>query len=211
MNSLERKFVHNTYQKISNEFSNTRAYLWKSVKDFLDSMNPNSIIIEVGSGNGKNLVQRDDCYKIAIDLCSNFCKISREQGIDSIIANNLSIPLTNNVADYVLSIAVIHHLSSENRRQDCINELVRILKPGGKLLIQVWALEQDKLSKRQFTKQDNYVEFCSPDKKMKELRFYHVFKQGELDNMFKNFKNIHIEKSFWEKGNWVILLKKIKV
>lgn len=44
--------------------------------------------------------------------------------------------------DYVISVAVIHHFSTEERRLEAINELVRITKPGGTILIYVWAFEQ---------------------------------------------------------------------
>ena len=152
---------------------------------------------------------RKDCTNIAIDLCSNFCKMTNDNGIESVIANNIALPLRNNIIDYVLSIAVIHHLTSEKRRQQCLYELIRILKPGGKMLIQVWAFEQAKDSRRKFTKQDNYVEFNSPDKKMKELRFYHVFKKGELDMMVNKIKNTIVLASYWEMGNWVMIIQKI--
>ena len=43
---IEKKYVHDTYQKIAERFSVTRAYLWKGVKDFLDKVETNSIIAE---------------------------------------------------------------------------------------------------------------------------------------------------------------------
>ena len=41
-----------------------------------------------------------------------------------------------------MSIAVIHHLSTETRRLQAIQEINRILKIGGEALIYVWAYEQ---------------------------------------------------------------------
>ena len=38
-------------------------------------------------------------------------------------------------------------------------------------------------------------------------RFYHVFKSKELEELC-DFPNIEIEKSFYEKGNWGVILKK---
>ena len=73
MDSIEKKFVHDTYQKIAyKRFDITRKYLWKSVKEFLDDLEPNTFLLEVGSGNGRNLLRRDDCISIGIDLCLNF-------------------------------------------------------------------------------------------------------------------------------------------
>ena len=207
MNPIEREFVHDTYQKIAKRFDITRGYLWKSLKLFLDNIEPNTMLLEVGSGNGRNLLRRKDCFNIGIDLCLNFAKISNKKGIESIVGNNISLPFRDNFIDNILSIAVIHHFTTENRRLRAVNELVRVLKPGGKMLIQVWALEQPVKSRRKFKKQDTFVEFKSPDKKLNETRFYHVFKKNELDSLVNKIPDIQIIKSFWEFGNWVIILQ----
>ncbi|XP_063725360.1 alkylated DNA repair protein alkB homolog 8-like [Symsagittifera roscoffensis] len=54
----------------------------------------------------------------------------------------LKTPLRNNSCDHAISIAVIHHLSTLDRRKAAIREIVRILNTGGKALIYVWAMEQ---------------------------------------------------------------------
>lgn len=209
MNEIEQKYVHNTYQKIYKYFDSSRAYLWESVKIFLDNIPKNSIILECGSGNGKNLEKRKDCINIAFDLCSEFCKITQKKKIDSIVANNLMIPFKNNSIDFILSIAVIHHLSSWERRKQCIEEMIRILKPGGKLMIQVWAFEQSNKSKNKFNKQENLISFKNPQQTMNEFRYYYVFKKNELYNMVSEFDNIKILESYWEAGNWIIICEKI--
>lgn len=210
MNFIEKEYVHNTYQKIAEHFSNTRAYVWKSVKEFLKKVESNSIILEVGCGNGKNLNYRKDCINLGCDLCKNFCSITNRKGAESLVANNLYLPFTDNSIDYILSIAVIHHLSTRERRMKSIYELIRILSPGGKLLIQVWAMKQPDNSRRKFTKQDNLVKFQSSDKKIKELRFYHVFEENELEEMINNIPGIKIVQSYWEIGNWILVIEKIK-
>ena len=44
--------------------------------------------------------------------------------------------------DAVISIGVVHHFCSQDRRVAAIQELVRIMRPGGKLMLYVWAYEQ---------------------------------------------------------------------
>ena len=207
MNDIEKKYVYDTYKIISKHFNDSRAYLWESVKEFIESIPKYSIILEVGSGNGKNL-NKNDSFNIAIDLCPDFCKISKNKNIETICGNNLQLPNKDNSIDYILSIAVVHHLSTYDRRLKCISELIRVLKPNGRLLIQVWALEQPKKSRRKFVKQENLVEYKSPDKTISELRYYYVFKKGELEEMLNIF-NIKIIFSKWEYGNWVVLVEKI--
>ena len=45
--------------------------------------------------------------------------------------------------DAAISIAVLHHVSSAVRRQLAVREILRILRPGGRALITVWAREQE--------------------------------------------------------------------
>ena len=156
-----------------------------------------------------------------------------------------------------------------------LNEMVRVLKPGGKALVTVWAKEQkykdkesfyisSKNSKstadagkipkqkikipetseekknnplchkfgKEFQKQDlfvtwNYsntgqkkskknkaeIEVNSEDVKPAEekvfLRFYHVFENQELENLFSHVPNARVIESYYEQGNWCAIFQKI--
>lgn len=69
--------------------------------------------------------------------------------------NCLSLPLKDNTADAVISIAVIHHLSTEKRRLKALTEIARVLRVGGEALIYVWAKQQVKNDQKStYIKQD---------------------------------------------------------
>ena len=87
-------------------------------------MNPNSFV--VGSDN-----------------CLELLKIAGERGGEVGVADCLHLPYRSDSFDSTISIAVIHHLSTEERRIQAIQELCRITRPGGSILVYVWALEQD--------------------------------------------------------------------
>ncbi|CAG00909.1 unnamed protein product, partial [Tetraodon nigroviridis] len=55
----------------------------------------------------------------------------------------LQLPFRTASFDACISIAVIHHFSTPERRLAAIRELVRLLKTGGQALIYVWAFEQE--------------------------------------------------------------------
>ena len=55
-----------------------------------------------------------------------------------------SLYCSSNTFDACISIAVIHHLSTTERRANAIREILRIVKPSGLVLIYVWAQEQSK-------------------------------------------------------------------
>lgn len=206
---LEKTYVLDTYQAISKTFSHTRSYLWKSVIEFLAMIPKWSILLEVGCGNGRNLVPRkSDMISMGVDLCPAFAEITYHKGLDTILANNLTLPYRSNSVDYILSIAVIHHLATPERRRNAIIEMLRVLKKGGKMLLQVWAMEQPAKSRRKFTQQDNLVKFQNSTKTMTHYRFYHIYRKNELEQVLWTIPGITILKSFWEVGNWVVVLEK---
>ncbi|KAK4115554.1 S-adenosyl-L-methionine-dependent methyltransferase [Canariomyces notabilis] len=65
-----------------------------------------------------------------------------------IVADGLSLPFRECAADFVICVAVIHHMSTRARRQEAIRQLLQCVKageagqPGGQVLVYVWALEQ---------------------------------------------------------------------
>ena len=129
----------------------------KNVDDIIDDCNTNSLILDIGCGNSKNMNYRDDCNYIGVDICENFINQNKSKNnCNYIIADCVNIPLQSNSIDYILSIAVIHHLSTYERRYKAIEEIYRLLKINGKALIYVWAFEQPKF-KSEKTK-DEFLE-----------------------------------------------------
>lgn len=205
--SIEDLNVKYVYNKIANEFSNTRYRPWTCVEKFLDNIPQNSIIGDIGCGNGKNMLYRKDCTNIGCDFSENLVKICLEKNLQVISGDILNIPFKDNMFDFTICIAVIHHLSTNEKRKKAISELLRVTKPNGKLLILVWALEQEPDSRRKFTKQDNMVDWKDKKGNLLGKRYYYVFKQNELESLIAN-KNMIVE-SFYEKGNWGVVLKKV--
>ena len=205
--SIEDLNVKYVYNKIANEFSNTRYRPWTCVENFLDNIPQNSIIGDIGCGNGKNMLYRKDCTNIGCDFSENLVKICLEKNLQVISGDILNIPFKDNMFDFTICIAVIHHLSTNEKRKKAISELLRVTKPNGKILILVWALEQEPDSRRKFTEQDNMVDWKDKKGNLLGKRYYYVFKQNELESLIPN-KNMIVE-SFYEKGNWGVVLKKV--
>jgi SAM-dependent methyltransferase len=208
---LENEYVYNTYQNIADDFSSSRYKVWDSVKEFLDKIEVGSKILEVGCGNGKNLLYRkDDLQSYGCDISDEFVMICKERGLNVEKGNNINLNYETNYFDNTMSVAVIHHISSQERRIQAIKELVRVTKPGGIIFIEVWAMKQDKSSRFNFTDQDILVPF--KDKASRNIlgkRFYHIYKDGELEKEIEILDNIKIIKKFYEKGNWGIILEKL--
>lgn len=203
---MNDSFVKLTYDNIANDFNLTRYNIWNCVKIFLNNIDANSIIGDIGCGNGKNMLFRKDCINIGCDFSQNLVNLCKEKNLDVVLGNILDIPFQDNIFDYTICVAVIHHLSTKNDRIRAIKELLRVTKIGGKIFILVWAFEQEKNSKRKFIKQDNLIDWKNSKKEIIGKRYYYVFKKNELENLIDKK---YIVKSFFEKGNWGVILKKI--
>ena len=204
MYTLEQKYVYDTYEKIAEHFSQTRYCVWSNVKSFVNLLEQNSFIADIGCGNGKNMLYRADCTNFGCDFSEKLVSICQTKNLNVIYGDILNIPYQDNIFDYTICIAVIHHLSTEEKRKKAIQELKRTTKNGGKILILVWALEQDKDSRRKFIKQENYVDWKDKQGKLLGKRYYYVFKQNELESLLDNPNDI--EKSFYEKSNWGVII-----
>ena len=207
---IEKTYVYNTYQNIANEFSCSRYKVWDSVKNFIMNLSPNANVLEVGCGNGKNLLLREDINFTGCDISEEFVKICKSKNLNVDLGDITNLKYSTNSFDATMSVAVIHHMSTYDRRLNAIKELIRVTKPSGKIFIEVWAFEQGDKSRFNFQDQDLLIPF--KDKRTGNNlgdRFYHVFKKGELDEIINNFsKNIIIINSFYEKGNWGIIIEK---
>lgn len=93
--------------------------------------------------------------QIGTDRSFKLNELCKERGFEVFNANCLSLPLKTSSADAVISIAVIHHLSTEERRLRALLEITRILRVEGEALVYVWAKQQVKNDQKStYIKQD---------------------------------------------------------
>jgi tRNA (uracil-5-)-methyltransferase TRM9 len=206
--ALERRHVHDVYSKIATHFSSTRYKPWPQVADFVQSLAPGSIMVDVGSGNGKNLGIASHVTAIGCDVTTELLALGRARGLEGLRCDGIRTPFRTGVADAVISIAVLHHFATPARRLCALNELVRIVKPGGRLLIYVWAIEQAK----DRGGSDVLIDWEVHEKYDKAQpvlrRYYHLFRQGELEQLVEQVPGVAVARSYFDKENWVVELHK---
>ena len=206
--SFQQQYVTNVYDKIAERFSTTRAYLWRGVKEFILDLNSNSLILDAGCGNGKNMF-RKDCSFIGIDSSQSMVDIVKGQNNTAIVADTRKIPFDNDYFDATISIAVIHHLDSYTKRKDAVDELIRVTKSGGKIFIQVWEDMVNKGKKFELIGENSTDYLVSWDNRdgTDYKRYYHLFKNGELEDLVDTTK-VDIIDNFYECQNWCVVLQK---
>jgi SAM-dependent methyltransferase len=190
------------YNNNSKEFSDTRYCLWDVVRDFGKQFKKNDLVLDAGCGNGKNIKYfQEQCNISGFDYCSNFVKICKDRGYNVFHSNILNIPMEKETLNFIISIAVIHHLDSKCLHVKAINELMRLLKINGQLLVTLWAYESDDYSKKKkFEKGHNTVSFNTSE------RYYYIYDEEMLKNMLSQINYSH--RYYWERGNWNIIFIK---
>lgn len=204
---VEQVYVIDIYNKISVEFSSTRYKVWDSVKSFLTGLTPNSKVLEIGCGNGKNMSYRKDINMYGIDVCASFVEMCKNKNLKVCYGSGTDIPFESSSFDAVLSIAVIHHLSTIDRRKQCVREMLRVCKENGAVMIEVWDVNTD-------PDKDNNGDndYLVPFKKLGN-RFYHLFNETEFkDLVLVTYDNYKLEGRYYnERENWIFIGTKTKI
>ncbi|KAJ5216772.1 tRNA (carboxymethyluridine(34)-5-O)-methyltransferase [Penicillium chermesinum] len=216
--AYEQENVHEVYQNIAQHFSATRYKPWPIVHQFLQNLTSGSIGLDVGCGNGKNLMANRNVFIIGSDRSENLARIALKQHPHSaIVADILRLPHRDAEFDFAICIAVVHHLSTPERRAQAIAEILRTVKrgsdlqPGGQVLIYAWALEQ-KDSRRGWAKgdqQDVMVPWVrknptAPQESQTFHRYYHLYEEGELEGDVERAGG-QVVTSGYEKDNWWVI------
>ncbi|XP_024082395.1 uncharacterized protein LOC106667224 isoform X2 [Cimex lectularius] len=156
--ALEQAYVHEVYHQMGGGDQRQHPP-WPRVTQFLNKLEPGSLVCDVGCGNGKYLSINPSVFKIGGDRCSRLAEHAREDQNEVLVCDNLALPFRDESFDAVLSIAVVHHFATTERRIGAIKELARVLRIGGRLVITVWAMEQ---RHRKFESQDVLVPWHRP-------------------------------------------------
>ena len=156
----ELDHVFRVYDNIAVHWNHTRGKRkvhWQRVKAFLETLPAGSLLADIGSGDGKYFGLNKHVTCIGCDRSLNLLQVSREPSHETFCCDAVKLPLVSDMFDVTICIAVLHHLASKDRRVAVVKELVRITRPGGKILVQAWAQEQDEDSRHNFEEQDVLV------------------------------------------------------
>ena len=201
---MEQTYVHDVYSEIFNEFDASRYSMWNFVKQFLVDKR-NLVGLDVGCGNGKNMIY-DNMH--GIDTCMELILICKKRNKNVLHANCLHIPFRCNTFDYVISISVIHHLSSVDRQIQALNEIIRVLKHDGYAMVNFWSVENQSHSKRNFTPGDNMVGWKSPKHGI-ICRYYYIHTYESIASMIHSMDHIYNIRIVNEMGNWIVYFNKM--
>jgi tRNA (uracil-5-)-methyltransferase TRM9 len=181
--------IKQTWDAIAKEYGGYRRLTWPPVSEFLSQVD--SDLLDIGAGNcNMTRVVLDKGVKLyAVDF-SEFMLHHAPKQVTKIVADATNIPLKRKFK-YIVSIAMMHHLPTENHRLKFLKELKRLLAKNGQAIITV---------KYSLRNGDRLIKWAG-----KHERYYHLFSKKELEQLLDKSKlNYKITKIT---NNYIIIIK----
>jgi tRNA (uracil-5-)-methyltransferase TRM9 len=158
-------------------------------------------LLNIGCGHGADFLPFAQGFELhGMDFSPEMLKLAQKYAVkfkfraDLVEADASNLPYKVESFDWVIAVATYHHIEKSEDRLKAMEELRRVLKPGGEAFITVWNRWQPRfwLKKKQLM-----VPWRTKDKTL--YRFYYLFTYGELERLVKK-TGFTVLKSFPERG-----------
>lgn len=191
------------YDRIAGKFSQTRKFFWRDLEFIGDYVQDGDKVLDFGCGNGRllELIGDKKVEYVGVDVSAGLIRIAREKYATPgrefrKISGSDKLPFPDGYFNAIYSIAVFHHIPSRELRSEMAKELVRVLKPGGRVVVTVWNLWQKKYLKKILNNwlaklsgksrldwSDCQIDFDNNESESFR-RYHHAYRLGELAAIF---------------------------
>ena len=194
--------VRATYDRIAGHFSQTRAHPWPQIPAFLDGRS-GGVGVALGCGNGRHVELLADCCgrAVGLDLSRELLGLAVERATDYeadwVQGSVDRLPFGDDSVDIGVYIATLHHLDSQATRRASLDELARILAPGGRALVSVWSTTHSTFDETEGF--DTVVDWTLPGGETVP-RYYHIYDPDEFERDL-DASALSVERTFTDDGN----------
>ena len=199
-----RRDVRETYDAIADHFAATRAHPWPETEAFCEGRRV-EVALDVGCGNGRNtavLVDHADAV-VGVDVSGALLSIARDRVTAAVLLQGdaARLPLRHDVADLALYIATLHHLGDRSLRRRSLDELARVLAPGGEALVSAWSTVHDRFEADPDAESgfDTHVDWTLPHGETVP-RYYHIYAPPEFDRDLAD-SDLRVARTWVSSGN----------
>jgi ubiquinone/menaquinone biosynthesis C-methylase UbiE len=142
-------------------------------------------LLNIGCGHGPDFLpfrQGFDLY--GVDFSTEMLKFARKYStkfgfaVELMLADVRHLPYPEETFDWAISVATYHHIMGREEQQAALNELRRVLKPGGEAFITVWNRWQPRFW---FKPRKVAVPWRKRGKTL--YRYYYLFSYPELEKL----------------------------
>jgi len=215
---IQLKNVRQTYEEIAGEFSASRMALRHDFENYQKYFKNGQKIVDLGCGNGRLLMLLKEKIKdfdyTGIDNSQSLLKEARKIFPEATFTHGdqLEIPLPAESCDVLANIRAFHHIPSKKLQLQALEEMKRVLKPEGLLILTCWNLwnkKQLKFITEAGVKsilnfgQSSYKDTQIPWGTGKTKRYYYAFTYHQLKKLVQK-SGFHIIES--KKGQDFIII-----
>jgi tRNA (uracil-5-)-methyltransferase TRM9 len=144
-------------------------------------------LLNIGCAHGPDFLPFTQDFELhGVDFSPNMLEYARKYAakykfsVNLVEADVRNLPYADDVFDRAVAVATYHHLKDKEERLKALQELRRLLKPGGEAFITVWNHRQPRF----WLKPRNLlVPWRSRDKTL--YRYYYLFSYHELEKLVK--------------------------
>ena len=156
-------------------------------------------LLNIGCAHGPDFLpfrQGFDLY--GVDFSIEMLRLARKYSqkfnftVSLSLADANCLPYPDETFDWAISVATYHHIKGEDEKRAALNELRRVLKPGGEAFITVWNRWQPRFW---FKRKEVAVPWRTKGKTL--YRYYYLFSYPELERLAKK-AGFQVLKSFPE-------------
>lgn len=167
-----------------------QGVVWARTHDDWFEIGDGDRVLDVGSGSGKSASSLG-INAIASDFSMAALRLLRDAlpAVAPVCCDAAHLPFRDACFDLVRASFIFGHLDS-SERESAIGEVMRVLRPGGRVAVEVFSssdarlLREGSVTKSRLTKEDGISHF--------------YFDEAEIRDMLSGFKGISLSEATWE-------------
>ena len=206
--------VRGTYDRIASHFAQTRNHPWPEVVSFVETSDTVDRALDVGCANGRHaeVLAGRARHVIGVDTSralleeANRRSAARSYPFEAIQGDATTLPLHANSVDLAVYVATIHHLPDRTQRVRSLDELERVLRPGGHALVSTWSTVHERFDDEHDDDRndgahgfDTTIDWTLPGGE-RVPRFYHIYAPAEFDADLAD-SDVDVVESWLSSGN----------
>lgn len=144
-------------------------------------------LLNLGCAHGPDFLPFTRSFDLyGVDFSAEMLRFARKYSqkfnfeVDLSLADIGCLPYSDETFDWAISVATYHHIRGKEKKKAALDELRRVLKPGGEALITVWNRWQPRFW---FSRREVTVPWRKKSKIL--YRYYYLFSYPELQKQVK--------------------------